>query len=143
MPLNLTPKVRGFIDYFTVRNRAYTLKAAQDAYYYFPIFEKYLKKYNLPQELKYLSIIESGLNPRAISRAGAAGLWQFVPSTGRIYKLHQDWYVDERLDPYAATEAACKYLKELYSYFNDWELALAAYNSGPGRVRESYKKIWL
>lgn len=146
--LNLTPKVKAFIDYFTVRNREYTRKAMANANFYFPIFEKYLKQYGLPEELKYLSIIESGLNPRAISRAGAAGLWQFVPSTGRIYKLHQDWYVDERMDPYEATEAACKYLKELYSYFNDWELALAAYNSGPGRVRRAIrrsgykKKFW-
>ncbi len=140
IPLNLTPKVKGFIDYFTIRNRDYTRKAAEDAYFYFPIFEKYLKEYNLPQELKYLSIIESGLNPRAISRANAAGLWQFVPSTGRMFKLHQDWYVDERLDPYEATEAACKYLKELYTYFDDWELALAAYNSGPGRVRTAIRR---
>ncbi len=148
VPLNFTPKVKGFIDYFTIRNRDYTRRAAENAYFYFPIFEKYLKKHNLPEELKYLSIIESGLNPRAISRAGAAGLWQFVPSTGRMFKLHQDWYIDERLDPYEATEAACIYLKELYTYFDDWELALAAYNSGPGRVRTAIrrsgykKKFW-
>lgn len=146
--LNLTPKVKAFIDYFTVRNREYTKKAIANANFYFPIFEHYLAKHGLPEELKYLSIIESGLNPRAISRAGAAGLWQFVPSTGRLYKLHQDWYVDERMDPYKATEAACRYLKELYGYFNDWELALAAYNSGPGRVRRAIrrsgykKKFW-
>ncbi len=138
--LNLTPKVKAFIDYFTIRNRDYTRKAATDAYFFFPIFEKYLKKFSLPDELKYLSIIESGLNPRAISRAGAAGLWQFVPSTGRMYRLRQDWYVDERFDPYKATEAACKYLKELYNYFDDWELALAAYNSGPGRVRRAIRR---
>ena len=74
VPLYLTTKVKAFIDYFTIRNREYTRKAATDAFFFFPIFEKYLKKYNLPDELKYLSIIESGLNPRAISRAGAAGL---------------------------------------------------------------------
>jgi len=146
--LNFNSKVKAFIDYFTVRNREYTKAAIANANFYFPIFEKYLAKYGLPDELKYLSIVESGLNPRAISRAGAAGLWQFVPSTGRIYKLHQDWYIDERMDPYEATEAACKYLKELYGYFNDWELALAAYNSGPGRVRRAIrrsgykKKFW-
>ena len=146
--LNLNTRVKAFIDYFTVRNRPYTRQAISDAYYFFPIFEKYLEEHGLPEELKYLSIIESGLNPRAVSRAGAAGLWQFVPSTGRIYKLHQDWYVDERLDPFKATEAACKYLKQLYNQFNDWELALAAYNSGPGRVRRAIrrsgykKKFW-
>ncbi|MEQ9426481.1 MAG: LysM peptidoglycan-binding domain-containing protein [Cyclobacteriaceae bacterium] len=146
--LNFTEKVKAFIDYFTVRNRDYTRAALANANYYFPIFEKYLAKHGLPDELKYLSIIESGLNPRAISRAGAAGLWQFVPSTGSIYKLHQDWYIDERMDPEKATEAACLYLKELYRYFDDWELALAAYNSGPGRVRRAIrysgykKKFW-
>jgi membrane-bound lytic murein transglycosylase D len=107
---------------------------------YFPIFEEYLKKHNMPDELKYLSIVESGLNPRAISRAGAAGLWQFMPSTGKIYKLHQDSYIDERLDPYEATEAACKYLKELYNIFHDWELALASYNCGPGNVRKAIRQ---
>jgi len=140
IPLYFNTRVKGFIDYFTVRNREYTRKALANSYYYFPIFEKYLKQYGLPDELKYLSIIESGLNPRAISRASAVGLWQFVPSTGSYYNLHQDWYIDERMDPYAATEAACKYLQQLHDYFDDWELALAAYNSGPGRVRQAIRR---
>jgi len=94
----------------------------------------------MPDELKYLSIVESGLNPKAYSRAGAAGLWQFMPPTGRMYGLHQDQFIDERMDPYQATEAACKYLSELYSIFHDWELALASYNCGPGNVRRAIRK---
>jgi membrane-bound lytic murein transglycosylase D len=107
---------------------------------YFPIFEKYLAKYGLPDELKYLSIVESGLNPRAVSRARAVGLWQFMPATGRYFGLHHDWYIDDRMDPEKSTEAACKYLSQLYNMFNDWELALAAYNSGPGNVRKAIRR---
>ncbi len=107
---------------------------------YFPIFEKYLAKYGMPDELKYLSIIESGLNPRAISRVRAVGLWQFMPATGRYYGLHNDWYIDERMDPEKSTDAACRYLKDLYRMFNDWELALAAYNTGPGNVRKAIRR---
>lgn len=140
IPLTYNSYVKGFVDYFTVRNREYTKKVLRRKDVYFPLFERYLAKYNLPDELKYLSIVESGLNTRAISRAGAAGLWQFMPFTGRIYKLHQDWYVDERLDPEKATEAACKYLKELYQIFGDWELALASYNAGPGNVRKAIRR---
>ena len=107
---------------------------------FFPLFEFYLEKYGLPEELKYLSIVESGLNPRAISRAGAGGLWQFMPYTGRSYGLHQDFYIDERFDPEKATEAACRYMKMLYNMFGDWELAMAAYNSGPGNVRKAIRR---
>lgn len=138
--LTYNKTIRSFIDYFTIRNRNYILVMERRKNLYFPIFEEYLKKYNMPDELKYLSIVESGLNPRAISRAGAAGLWQFMPGTGKIYRLHQDAYIDERLDPYKSTEAACKYLKELYNIFNDWELALASYNCGPGNVRKAIRR---
>lgn len=138
--LTYNKTIRSFIDYFTVKNRNYMVIMERRKNIYFPIFEEYLKKHNMPDELKYLSIVESGLNPRAISRAGAAGLWQFMPSTGKIYKLNQDSYIDERLDPYLATEAACRYLKELYNIFNDWELALASYNCGPGNVRKAIRR---
>jgi membrane-bound lytic murein transglycosylase D len=138
--LTFNKTIKSFIDYFTVRNRGYLAVMERRKNLYFPIFEEYLKKYNMPDELKYLSIVESGLNPRATSRAGAAGLWQFMPATGRMYKLHQDAYVDERLDPHKSTEAACKYLKELYGIFHDWELALASYNCGPGNVRKAIRR---
>jgi membrane-bound lytic murein transglycosylase D len=133
-------KTRSFIDYFTIKNRRYLSVMEMRRNIYFPIFEEYLKKHNMPEELKYLSIVESGLNPKAKSWAGAAGLWQFMPSTGKIYNLHQDAYLDERLDPYEATEAACKYLRQLYNIFHDWELALASYNCGPGNVRRAIRK---
>lgn len=140
IPLHFNSKVRAFVEYFAVRNREYTKEMIRRKNLYFPIFEKYLKKYGLPDELKYLSIVESGLEPKAKSRVGAGGLWQFMPATGRMYKLNQDWYIDERQDPEKATEAACKYLKFLFNYFDDWELALAAYNSGPGNVRKAIRR---
>ncbi|MBC7922669.1 MAG: LysM peptidoglycan-binding domain-containing protein [Ferruginibacter sp.] len=132
--------IQGFIQFFVVRRRDYVPMVLGRTDLYFPIFEYYLKKYNLPQELKYLSVVESGLNPRAISKAKAAGLWQFMPGTGRDFRLYQDAYVDERLDPYKSTEAACKYLKQLYNLFGDWELALASYNCGPGNVRRAIRR---
>ncbi len=140
VPLNYNKIVKSFIDYFTVRDREYTKLMIQRKNLYFPIFEYYLEKHGLPEEIKYLSIIESGLNTTARSRAGAVGLWQFMPSTGRLFKLHQDYYIDERMDPYQATEAACLYLKSLYKIFGDWELALASYNAGPGKVRRAIRK---
>ncbi|MEQ9298938.1 MAG: transglycosylase SLT domain-containing protein [Cyclobacteriaceae bacterium] len=140
IPLNYNDRVKAFIDYFTIRNRDYTRGILAKKDIYFPIFEEYLKKYDLPDELKYLSIIESGLNPNALSRVGAGGLWQFMPSTGRIFGLQSDWYIDDRMDPYASTEAACKYLKSLHKQFGDWELALAAYNTGPGNVRRAIRR---
>ena len=148
VPLSYNKVVKSFIDYFTVRDRNYTKLMIQRVNLYFPIFEYYLEKHGLPDELKYLSIIESGLNPTAISRVGAAGLWQFMPSTGRLFKLYQDFYIDERLDPYKSTEAACIYMKSLYNQFKDWELVLASYNAGPGKVRRAIrrsgykKKFW-
>ncbi|MFN3405132.1 MAG: transglycosylase SLT domain-containing protein [Cytophagaceae bacterium] len=138
--LTFNKKTRGFIDYFTVRNRRYAKVMERRRNVYFPIFEEAFKKHEMPDELKYLAIVESGLNPKALSKAGAAGLWQFMPSTGKIYKLNQDSYIDERLDPYKSTEAACRYLKDLYNIFNDWELALASYNCGPGNVRKAIRK---
>jgi membrane-bound lytic murein transglycosylase D len=140
IPLHYNERVHAFINYFTVKDRDYTRLMMRRKNLYFPIFEKYLAKYGLPDELKYLSIIESALNPRAVSRVSAVGLWQFMSATGRFYGLHQDWYLDERMDPERATDAACRYLRDLYRMFNDWELALAAYNTGPGNVRRAIRR---
>lgn len=140
VPLTFNDRVYAFINYFVVKNRPYVKDVMEKSTFYFPLMEEKLAKYNLPLELKYLSIVESGLNAQAISRAGAGGLWQFMPYTGRSYGLHQDWYIDERFDPELATEAACKYLSMLYNMFGDWELALAAYNSGPGNVRKAIRR---
>ena len=104
------------------------------------MFEKYLDQYDIPLEMKYLAIVESALDPRAKSRVGATGLWQFMYLTGRQYKLKVSSYVDERQDPIKATIAACKYLSDLYRIFGDWDLALAAYNSGPGNVSKAIKR---
>ena len=140
IPLPYNDKVNAFINYFTIRDRDYTRMVLRRTDLYFPLFEKYLAQYHLPSELKYLSIIESGLNPKAVSRARAVGLWQFMSGTGRYMGLRNDWYIDERMDPEKSTIAACQYLTMLYSMFNDWPLALAAYNSGPGTVKKAIRR---
>lgn len=140
IPLKNNKTVHAFIQYFTARDREYSKAMLRKKNLYFPLFEKYLAKYNLPDELKYLSIIESGLNPRAISHAKAVGLWQFMSYTGKHYGLNADAYWDDRMDPEKSTEAACRLLSDLYKIHKDWELALAAYNSGPGTVLKANKK---
>ncbi|HEU5147172.1 MAG TPA: transglycosylase SLT domain-containing protein, partial [Chryseosolibacter sp.] len=99
IPLVYNDKIHAFINYFTVKDREYTRLMMRRKNLYFPLFEKYLAKYNLPDELKYLAIIESGLNPRAVSRVRAVGLWQFMSATGKYYGLDNNWYIDERMDP--------------------------------------------
>lgn len=107
---------------------------------YFPIIEHYLKVYQLPEELKYIPLLESRLRPAVESAAGAVGLWQFMPGTATGLGLHITDYVDERRSPYQATETAMRYLSRLYRQFDDWALALAAYNCGPGRVRQALRE---
>lgn len=126
-------------SYLKYRKRYYPNLMAKAAYY-FPMFEKYLDQYDIPLEMKYLAIVESALNPRAKSRVGATGLWQFMYLTGKQYKLKISSYVDERQDPIKSTIAACEYLSDLYRIFGDWDLALAAYNSGPGNVSKAIKR---
>lgn len=108
--------------------------------YYFPMFEQQLDKHNIPLEIKYLSIVESTLNPRARSRMGATGLWQFMYATGKMHGLDVTSYVDERMDPIKSTEAAAEYLSTLYRVFEDWDLVLASYNSGPGNVSKAIRR---
>lgn len=126
------------INYLENRQSTY-LELYSKSEYFFPIFENALQKYNVPLELKYLPVIESALNPRAKSRVGATGLWQFMFNTAKDLDLKVNSYVDERMDPIKSSEAAAKYLSELYARFNDWNLAIAAYNYGPGNIRRAIK----
>jgi len=132
--------VRGCIHVYTMRKREHMEVMLGLKDYYFPIFEEILDLYGLPFELKYLAVIESALNPRARSRVGATGMWQFMLSTGRMYKLEVNTFVDERRDPVASTHAAAKYLKDLYDIYSDWVLAIAAYNCGPGNVNKAIRR---
>ena len=141
IPLTYNATTHQFVEYFAFRKPSFTKTMLERKGVYFPLYEKYLKKYGLPDELKYLSLIESGLNPKVLSRAGAGGLWQFMPKTARVdFGLRIDEYVDERFDPEKATEAACRYMKQLHNIFGDWHLVLAAYNTGPGNVRRAIRR---
>lgn len=140
MPFELNDRIFSFINYFAVRNRDYARMVMEREATYFPLFEKVLANHNMPDDIKFLAIIESGLNPRAKSRVGAMGLWQFMPATGRMYNLQENFDIDDRMDPELSTDAAAKYLKSLYNMFGNWELALAAYNCGPGNVRKAIRK---
>lgn len=140
MSFELNDKIFSFIQYFTVRNRAYTEMILARKDIFFPLFDASLQKHEMPLEIKYLAIIESGLDPQIKSRAGAMGLWQFMPATGRMFGMYTNTQVDDRMDPELSSEAAAKYLKSLYRMFGDWEVALAAYNCGPGNVRKAIRK---
>ncbi len=141
-PFNLdyNDRVKAFINlYINKRHNqvSYMLGLSE---YYFPLIEEIFDKYDIPLELKYLSVIESALNPRAVSRAGATGLWQFMYSTGKMYKLEINSYVDERRDPIKSTEAAAQFLSNLYAMYGDWTLVIAAYNCGPGNVNKAIRR---
>lgn len=138
--LSYNQTVKNFIAMYTVKKRKLVEVMLGQANYYFPIFEEVFDKYNLPMELKYLSIIESALNPGIRSRASAVGLWQFMYGTGRMYKLEIGTFVDERCDPVKSTEAAARYLSDLYKIYQNWHLVIAAYNYGPGNINKAIRR---
>ena len=138
MPYNQV--VRSYINMYTQRRRQLVENMLGMSLYYMPIFEEALERKGLPLELRYLPVIESALNPDAVSRAGATGLWQFMLPTARGLGLEVNTLVDERRDPYASSEAAASYLKQLYEMYNDWSLAIAAYNCGPGNVNKALRR---
>lgn len=140
MHFDYNPVVKGYIDMYSMRRREQVSRMLSLGQYYFPMFEKSLDKYKMPLELKYLAVVESALNPLATSRVGAKGLWQFMYETGKLMGLQVNSFVDERSDPYKSTDAACRYMMRLYKTFGDWNLVLAAYNSGPGNVSKAIRR---
>ena len=149
-PFNVAynPSLESVIKNYLKHRRKSLQQLMSLSYYYFPMFEEVFDSHNIPLELKYLAIVESALKPRAQSRVGATGLWQFMFSTGKMYNLNVSSYVDDRRDPLKSTVSAAQYLSKLYEVFGDWDLALAAYNSGPGNVTKAirrsggYKNYW-
>lgn len=129
--LDYTPRVRHYLEEYIDRRRGQVSQMLGLGKLYFPLFDSIIARHKLPAELRYLAVVESALNPRAVSRSQAVGLWQFKLNSGIIYGLSVDSIVDLRMDPVASTEAACRYLKDLYATFGDWHLALTAYNMGP------------
>lgn len=132
--------VRDCIDLYAERKRNLVRYMLGMADFYFPIIEQVLDAHNLPIELKYLAVVESALNPVALSRVGACGLWQFMLPTGKSYGLEINSLVDERRDPLKATEAACKYFMDMYAIYGDWNLVMASYNCGPGNVNKAIRR---
>ncbi len=141
IPLDYNNHVQKYISYNTNEKRkVYLAKMLGRSKKFFPIFESILAQYGIPEEMKYLAVVESALNPFAVSRVGATGPWQFMYSTALRYNLNINKRIDERRDPYAACEAACKYLKETYNLYGNWQLAIASYNCGAGNVNRAIKK---
>lgn len=140
IPLTYNNIVRNYIHVYTKKRRDQLEVMLGLADYYFPVFEEIFDYYGLPSELKYLAVIESALNPRAVSRVGATGMWQFMFGTARAYGLTINSLVDERRDPVKSTHAAAKYLRDLYDIYKDWTLVIAAYNCGPGNVNKAIRR---
>ncbi len=137
IPLTFNSQVRNYIDMYANKKRSLTSRALGNADLYFPMFEQVFDREKIPVEFKYLSIVESALNPIAVSHMGATGIWQFMYATGKMYDLQIDSYVDERRDVYKSTVAAAQYFKNMYAIYGDWLLVIAAYNCGPGNVNKA------
>ena len=133
-------RVRAFIIRYVKRSPKQVARMSRMSEYYFPIFEEALARYDLPYELKYVPIIESALNPTARSYVGAAGLWQFMPGTAKLFGLEVNSLVDERMDPVKATDAACRFMRSMYAIYGDWNLVIAAYNCGAGNVNKAIRR---
>lgn len=138
--LDCNPITLSMIRFFAQNRRGFIKVVMGRSALYFDLFEEKLAEYGLPIELKYLSVIESGLRPQVKSRAGALGLWQFMYKTGLYFGLKENSYIDERMDPVASTDAACRYFRQLYGIYGDWNLVLAAYNAGPGTVNKAIRR---
>ena len=132
--------VRGYLIHYSEKMKSGMKRIIGLSSYYMPIFQETFDRHGLPEELKAMAIIESALNPTAVSRAGAKGMWQFMYNTAKIYGLHIDSFVDERLDPVKSADAAARYLKDAYKIFGDWNLAIASYNCGAGNVQKAIKR---
>jgi membrane-bound lytic murein transglycosylase D len=140
IPLVYNSEVQQYIDLYAYRKRELTSRVLGLSNLYFPLFEEILDKEGLPLEFKYLSVVESALNPVAVSRVGATGLWQFMYNTGKMYNLNVNSFYDERRDPVKATHAACRYFKDMYAIYGDWLLVIAAYNCGAGNVNKAIRR---
>ena len=140
MVLTYNQEVKNYINVYAVKKRELTAKMLGLSELYFPMIEEALDKYDIPLEMKYLAIVESALNPSAGSKAGAKGLWQFMYGTGKVYGLKVSSLVEDRYDPVKSTVAACEHLLDLYDIYDDWSLALAAYNSGAGNVNRAIRR---
>ncbi len=137
IPMTFNKQVKDYINLYAYKRGQLTSRVVGLSRLYFPTFEQTLDKYGIPIEFKYLAIVESALNPTAVSPMGATGIWQFMYNTGKLYNLNINSYIDERRDVQLATDAACRYFKDMYEVYGDWLLVVASYNCGPGNVNRA------